>query len=150
MIWSELLYAVVSSDPVQLLVTIKTQNIYSYNLFFFPFFSSLSGRPIQFSPPSSLLSQDNHACIPYNTIMYCCIDNRVNERDWKRTLATRNASWDHIVYLSVTYGTILFHWSKLWSQLASSSTTMFSLFVQLRFHPTNFSFVEVRVFFFPS
>ena len=77
------------------------------------------------------------------------IDNRVNERDWQRTLATGNASWDRIVYLSVTYGTILFQWSQLWSQLASSSATVFSLFAQLWFHPANLSFVEVRVFFSP-
>ena len=45
------------------------------------------------------------------------IDNRVNERDWQWMLATGNASWDRIAYLSMTYGT---HWSQLWSQLASS------------------------------
>ena len=76
------------------------------------------------------------------------IDNRVNERDWHWTLATRNASWDRIVYSSVTYGTILFHRSQLWSQLASSSATVFFSLCATLVSSSKFVFCQGSSFFF--
>lgn len=54
---------------------------------------------------------------------------------WKE-LATRNASWDRIVYLLVTYGTFFISWNRLPSQLAPSVAT-YSLYL------CNFGFIQL-------